>query len=112
MFRRRIVLGDEAEPPVVALSRSAPEDACGLDGSGGCCGSLRCGEGECSRWSLSDWSSASEDISYGRGTSLLALNRPTFVQCSFSTRKRVHIARRQISETPTMKDKIAECWSS
>ena len=51
-------------------------------------------------------------ISYGRGTSREARKRPTLVQCSFSTRKRVHMPLRQTSEKPTKKLRRAECCNS
>jgi hypothetical protein len=59
-------------------------------------------------------SSSGEDgeggsISYGSGTSREARKRPTFVQCSFSTRNKVHIPLRHTSEKPMKKLRMAEC---
>lgn len=48
---------------------------------------------------------------YGKGTSRKARNRWTLVQCSFSTRKTVHMPRRQISLKETKKLRSAECWT-
>lgn len=62
-------------------------------------------------------SSAMEDvgeggISYGSGTSREARKRPTLVQCSFSTRKRVQMPRRRTSEKAIKKLRRAECCKS
>ena len=101
-----------------ALSSAAPEAAWAVSGA---CEERRRGilgeEGSCGTVSGISVSSAMEEvgdagISYGRGTSREARKRPTLVQCSFSTRKRVQMPRRQTSEKAMKKLSRAECWRS
>ena len=65
-----------------------------------------------SRRSLTKVSASCRGRGYGSGMSREALKWATFAQCSFSTRNRVHMPRREISLNAIRKDAMELCCMS